>query len=152
MSKRNVVVESVMCCCLSADGELYAGTSVDFMGANAAIFRTTVQGSSQHYIRTEAYDQNWLNGLSSDSSYHKHIISLSHIILTSLSLCVCHQSLSSSAPSPSQTLTARTMTRCTSSSRSGPWRRDSGTRGCTVAWLESARYKRQRQNSETQTF
>ncbi|XP_060925488.1 semaphorin-3D isoform X2 [Limanda limanda] len=43
------------------DGELYAGTSVDFMGANAAIFRTTIQGSSQHYIRTEAYDHNWLN-------------------------------------------------------------------------------------------
>ncbi|CAJ1051155.1 semaphorin-3D [Xyrichtys novacula] len=43
------------------DGELYAGTSVDFMGANAAIFRSSVQGSSQHYIRTEAYDQNWLN-------------------------------------------------------------------------------------------
>ncbi|XP_078803094.1 semaphorin-3D isoform X2 [Oryzias latipes] len=43
------------------DGELYAGTSVDFMGANAAIFRTSVMGSSQHYIRTEAYDHNWLN-------------------------------------------------------------------------------------------
>ncbi|XP_040015426.1 semaphorin-3D isoform X2 [Xiphias gladius] len=43
------------------DGELYAGTSVDFMGANAAVFRTTLQGSVQHYIRTEAYDQNWLN-------------------------------------------------------------------------------------------
>ncbi|KAM4587735.1 semaphorin-3D [Odontesthes bonariensis] len=43
------------------DGELYAGTSVDFMGANAAIFRSSVQGSSQHYIRTEAYDHNWLN-------------------------------------------------------------------------------------------
>ncbi|XP_015243971.1 PREDICTED: semaphorin-3D-like [Cyprinodon variegatus] len=43
------------------DGELYAGTSVDFMGANAAIFRTSVQGSSQHYLRTEAYEQNWLN-------------------------------------------------------------------------------------------
>ncbi|XP_053298017.1 semaphorin-3D-like [Pleuronectes platessa] len=43
------------------DGELYAGTSVDFMGANAAIFRTTIQGSSQHYIRTEAHDHNWLN-------------------------------------------------------------------------------------------
>uniref|UniRef100_A0A3P8U624 Si:dkey-49n23.1 n=1 Tax=Amphiprion percula TaxID=161767 RepID=A0A3P8U624_AMPPE len=42
-------------------GELYAGTSVDFMGANAAIFRTSIQGSSQHYIRTEAYDHNWLN-------------------------------------------------------------------------------------------
>lgn len=42
------------------DGELYSGTSVDFMGANAAIFRTSVQGSSRH-IRTEAYDQNWLN-------------------------------------------------------------------------------------------
>lgn len=46
----------------SPDGELYAGTSVDFMGANAAIFRTSVQGDSQHYIRTEAYDHNWLNG------------------------------------------------------------------------------------------
>ncbi|KAK7916338.1 hypothetical protein WMY93_012099 [Mugilogobius chulae] len=43
------------------DGELYAGTSVDFMGANAAIFRTSLKGSSQHYIRTEAYDHNWLN-------------------------------------------------------------------------------------------
>lgn len=43
------------------DGELYAGTSVDFMGANAAIFRTSVQGNSQDYIRTEAYDHNWLN-------------------------------------------------------------------------------------------
>ncbi|KAM3621096.1 uncharacterized protein V6R79_006022 [Siganus canaliculatus] len=43
------------------DGELYAGTSVDFMGANAAVFRTSLQGSSQHYIRTEAYDHNWLN-------------------------------------------------------------------------------------------
>uniref|UniRef100_A0A8C9X8N0 Si:dkey-49n23.1 n=1 Tax=Sander lucioperca TaxID=283035 RepID=A0A8C9X8N0_SANLU len=43
------------------DGELYAGMSVDFMGANAAIFRTSVQGDSQHYIRTEAYDHNWLN-------------------------------------------------------------------------------------------
>ncbi|XP_034021807.1 semaphorin-3D [Thalassophryne amazonica] len=43
------------------DGQLYAGTSVDFMGANAAIFRTLIQGSSQHYIRTEAYDHNWLN-------------------------------------------------------------------------------------------
>lgn len=43
------------------DGEFYAGTSVDFMGANAAIFRTSVLGSRQRYIRTEAYDQNWLN-------------------------------------------------------------------------------------------
>ena len=51
------------------DGELYAGTSVDFMGANAAIFRTTLQGSSQHYIRTEAYDHNWLNGETSSSFF-----------------------------------------------------------------------------------
>ncbi|XP_076003409.1 semaphorin-3D [Genypterus blacodes] len=43
------------------DGELCAGTSVDFMGANAAIFRSSIQGNSQHYIRTEAYDHNWLN-------------------------------------------------------------------------------------------
>ncbi|KAJ7999317.1 hypothetical protein DPEC_G00193130 [Dallia pectoralis] len=45
------------------DGELYAGTSVDFMGANAAIFRTSIHSSSshQHYIRTEAYQDHWLN-------------------------------------------------------------------------------------------
>ncbi|KAJ8359000.1 hypothetical protein SKAU_G00155250 [Synaphobranchus kaupii] len=46
---------------LLTDGELYAGTSVDFMGTNAAIFRTSVYGSSQHYIRTEAYQDHWLN-------------------------------------------------------------------------------------------
>lgn len=43
------------------DGEMYAGTSVDFMGNNAAIFRTSVHTSSQHYIRTEAYHDYWLN-------------------------------------------------------------------------------------------
>ncbi|KAL0977953.1 hypothetical protein UPYG_G00163740 [Umbra pygmaea] len=43
------------------DGELYAGTSVDFMGANAAIFRTPIQSSHQHYIRSEAYQDHWLN-------------------------------------------------------------------------------------------
>ena len=44
------------------DGDLYAGTSVDFMGTNAAIFRTSVQGNNQHYLRTEAYQDHWLNG------------------------------------------------------------------------------------------
>uniref|UniRef100_A0A673HLV6 Semaphorin-3D-like n=1 Tax=Sinocyclocheilus rhinocerous TaxID=307959 RepID=A0A673HLV6_9TELE len=43
------------------DGDLYAGTSVDFMGTNAAIFRTSVHSSNQHYIRTEAYQDQWLN-------------------------------------------------------------------------------------------
>ncbi|XP_030632535.1 semaphorin-3D [Chanos chanos] len=43
------------------DGGLYSGTSVDFMGNNAAIFRTPVHGNSQHYIRTEAYQDHWLN-------------------------------------------------------------------------------------------
>ncbi|KAK1158527.1 semaphorin-3D-like [Acipenser oxyrinchus oxyrinchus] len=43
------------------DGKLYAGTSVDFMGTNAALFRTAIQGSSQHYIRTEANQDHWLN-------------------------------------------------------------------------------------------
>nr|XP_055072787.1 semaphorin-3D [Misgurnus anguillicaudatus] len=42
-------------------GDLYAGTSVDFMGTNAAIFRTSVHSSNQHYIRTEAYQEHWLN-------------------------------------------------------------------------------------------
>uniref|UniRef100_A0A671PM99 Semaphorin-3D-like n=1 Tax=Sinocyclocheilus anshuiensis TaxID=1608454 RepID=A0A671PM99_9TELE len=43
------------------DGDLYAGTSVDFMGTNAAIFRTSVHSSNQQYIRTEAYQDHWLN-------------------------------------------------------------------------------------------
>ncbi|XP_051979855.1 semaphorin-3D [Xyrauchen texanus] len=43
------------------DGDLYAGTSVDFMGTNVAIFRTSVHSSNQHYIRTEAYQDHWLN-------------------------------------------------------------------------------------------
>ncbi|XP_051549535.1 semaphorin-3D-like [Myxocyprinus asiaticus] len=43
------------------DGDLYAGTSVDFMGTNIAIFRTSVHSSNQHYIRTEAYQDHWLN-------------------------------------------------------------------------------------------
>uniref|UniRef100_A0A8C1ZZ97 Si:dkey-49n23.1 n=1 Tax=Cyprinus carpio TaxID=7962 RepID=A0A8C1ZZ97_CYPCA len=46
---------------LTLDGDLYAGTSVDFMGTNAAIFRTSVHSSNQHYIRTEAYQDQWLN-------------------------------------------------------------------------------------------
>lgn len=47
---------------LTLDGDLYAGTSVDFMGTTAAIFRTPVHSSNQHYIRTEAYQDQWLNG------------------------------------------------------------------------------------------
>lgn len=43
------------------DGELYAGTSVDFMGANAAFVRSSVQGDTQNYISSQAFDHNWLN-------------------------------------------------------------------------------------------
>uniref|UniRef100_H3B8Q9 Si:dkey-49n23.1 n=1 Tax=Latimeria chalumnae TaxID=7897 RepID=H3B8Q9_LATCH len=42
-------------------GELYSGTSIDFMGTNAAIFRTPVQKRDQHYIRTEQNQDHWLN-------------------------------------------------------------------------------------------
>lgn len=45
----------------SLDGDVYAGTSVDFMGINAAIFRTSI-GTGGRHLRTEAYDHNWLNG------------------------------------------------------------------------------------------
>ncbi|XP_019736168.1 semaphorin-3D-like [Hippocampus comes] len=43
-----------------SDGDIYAGTSVDFMGINAAIFRTSIGAGGRH-LRTEAYDHNWLN-------------------------------------------------------------------------------------------
>lgn len=51
------------------DGDLYAGTSVDFMGTNAAIFRTSVHSNNQRYVRTEAYQDHWLNGEKHCSMY-----------------------------------------------------------------------------------
>lgn len=42
-----------------SDGELYAGTSADFMGRDFAIFRTL---GKHHPIRTEQHDSRWLNG------------------------------------------------------------------------------------------
>lgn len=42
-----------------ADGELYSGTSADFMGRDVAIFRTL---GDHHPIRTEQHDSRWLNG------------------------------------------------------------------------------------------
>ncbi|NWI96629.1 SEM3D protein, partial [Pitta sordida] len=42
-------------------GELYSGTSSDFMGSSAAFFRTWVHGAEQSYIRTEQNQDNWLH-------------------------------------------------------------------------------------------
>uniref|UniRef100_A0A8C8A5Z8 Semaphorin 3D n=1 Tax=Otus sunia TaxID=257818 RepID=A0A8C8A5Z8_9STRI len=44
-----------------ADGELYSGTSSDFMGSSAAFFRTWVHGAEQSYIRTEQNQDHWLH-------------------------------------------------------------------------------------------
>ncbi|XP_060095971.1 semaphorin-3D-like isoform X2 [Heteronotia binoei] len=46
---------------LLIDGEFYSGASVDFMGSNAAFFRTWLDRSDQNYIRTEQNHDNWLN-------------------------------------------------------------------------------------------
>ncbi|XP_077357527.1 semaphorin-3aa isoform X2 [Festucalex cinctus] len=43
---------------LLIDGELYSGTSADFMGRDFAIFRTL---GDQHPVRTEQHDSRWLN-------------------------------------------------------------------------------------------
>lgn len=56
------MLQGLHVCVFTLDGDLYAGTSVDFMGNNAAIFRSSVHTTSQHYIRTEAYNDHWLNG------------------------------------------------------------------------------------------
>lgn len=45
-----------------ADGEMYSGTSSDFMGSSAAFFRTWVPGAEQSYIRTEQNQDHWLHG------------------------------------------------------------------------------------------
>uniref|UniRef100_A0A8C0HFL8 Semaphorin 3D n=1 Tax=Chelonoidis abingdonii TaxID=106734 RepID=A0A8C0HFL8_CHEAB len=44
-----------------SDGELYSGTSSDFMGSSAAFFRTRIHKASQNYIRTEQNQDHWLN-------------------------------------------------------------------------------------------
>ncbi|NXO20716.1 SEM3D protein, partial [Cisticola juncidis] len=46
---------------LLIDGELYSGTSSDFMGSSAAFFRTWVHGPEQSYIRTEQNQDHWLH-------------------------------------------------------------------------------------------
>ncbi|NWS72765.1 SEM3D protein, partial [Crotophaga sulcirostris] len=46
---------------LLVDGELYSGTSSDFMGSSAAFFRTSVHGAEQSYIRTEQNQDHWLH-------------------------------------------------------------------------------------------
>ncbi|NWT62067.1 SEM3D protein, partial [Erythrocercus mccallii] len=46
---------------LLMDGELYSGTSSDFMGSSAAFFRTWVHGAEQSYIRTEQNQDHWLH-------------------------------------------------------------------------------------------
>ncbi|NXD77549.1 SEM3D protein, partial [Halcyon senegalensis] len=46
---------------LLVDGELYSGTSSDFMGSSAAFFRTWVHGAEQSYIRTEQNQDHWLH-------------------------------------------------------------------------------------------
>lgn len=46
-------------CLPSADEELYAGVYIDFMGTDAAIFRTM---GKQTAMRTDQYNSRWLNG------------------------------------------------------------------------------------------
>ncbi|KAM8799887.1 semaphorin-3D-like [Eudromia elegans] len=46
---------------LLIDGELYSGTSSDFMGSSAAFFRTWVHRAEQSYIRTERNQDHWLH-------------------------------------------------------------------------------------------
>ncbi|KAJ7419538.1 semaphorin-3F [Pitangus sulphuratus] len=46
---------------LLINGELYSGTSSDFMGSSAAFFRTWVHGAEQSYIRTEQNQDHWLH-------------------------------------------------------------------------------------------
>ncbi|NXT09971.1 SEM3D protein, partial [Prunella fulvescens] len=46
---------------LLTGGELYSGTSSDFMGSSAAFFRTWVHGAEQSYIRTEQNQDHWLH-------------------------------------------------------------------------------------------
>lgn len=43
----------------STDEELYAGVYIDFMGTDAAIFRTM---GKQTAMRTDQYNSRWLNG------------------------------------------------------------------------------------------
>ncbi|KFP87913.1 Semaphorin-3D, partial [Apaloderma vittatum] len=54
---------------LLVDGELYSGTSSDFMGSSAAFFRTWIHGAEQSYIRTEQNQDHWLHEPTFVSAY-----------------------------------------------------------------------------------
>ncbi|KFO75984.1 Semaphorin-3D, partial [Cuculus canorus] len=54
---------------LLVDGELYSGTSSDFMGSSAAFFRTRIHGAEQSYIRTEQNQDHWLHEPAFVSAY-----------------------------------------------------------------------------------
>ncbi|KFQ39062.1 Semaphorin-3D, partial [Mesitornis unicolor] len=54
---------------LLINGELYSGTSSDFMGSSAAFFRTWVHGAEQSYIRTEQNQDHWLHEPAFVSAY-----------------------------------------------------------------------------------
>ena len=56
-----------------ADGELYSGTSADFMGRDFAIFRTL---GDHHPIRTEQHDSRWLNGKNNENEHVKKVSKL----------------------------------------------------------------------------
>lgn len=50
---------SPLLCDRLADGELYAGVYIDFMGTDSAIYRTL---GKQTAMRTDQYNSRWLNG------------------------------------------------------------------------------------------
>lgn len=58
---------------LPTDGELYSGTSADFMGRDFAIFRTL---GDHHPIRTEQHDSRWLNG-----NRYKHVENVFYLVI-----------------------------------------------------------------------
>lgn len=118
------------------DGQLYSGTSSDFMGSSAAFFRTEVGGAERGYIRTEQHQDHWLHGTRAPGLAGGPMGCCGRGAMP----CCCSQSPRSSAPSPSPTPTTRMTTRSTSSSVRRPWRAGSGSGGTsTPGWPGSAR-------------
>ena len=51
--------DTVCVCVLSSDQELFSGMYIDFMGTDAAIFRSL---TTRNAVRTDQHNSKWLSG------------------------------------------------------------------------------------------
>lgn len=57
--RQNIVDLLCVCVCIPLDQELFSGMYIDFMGTDAAIFRSLTKRNA---VRTDQHNSKWLSG------------------------------------------------------------------------------------------